>query len=111
MSRRRRCGHVAFGLWPNVVEPQARRYNDLGMIGERARLACSFGRRARNSVGQTGLLRVFGATPKTATGTVALPGFWMIFQPLRSWLISGFPLGQVRTKFHEGEMKVSSFLK
>jgi hypothetical protein len=28
--------------------------------------------------------------------------FWMIFQPLRSWLISGVPLGQVRIKFHEG---------
>jgi hypothetical protein len=28
----------------------------------------------------------------------------MIFQPLRSWLISGVPLGQVRTKFHEGEV-------
>jgi len=68
MPRRRRCGRVAFGLWPNVVEPQARRYNDLGW------------RRDANS-------------------------FWMIFQPLRSWLISGVPLGQVRTKFHEGEMR------
>jgi hypothetical protein len=28
----------------------------------------------------------------------------MIFQPLRSWLISGVPLGQVRTKFHEGKI-------
>jgi len=51
--------------------------------------------------------RVFGATPKTATGTVALPGFWMIFQPVRSWLISGVPLGQVRIKFDEGGAKAS----
>jgi hypothetical protein len=29
----------------------------------------------------------------------------MIFQPLRSWLISGVPLGQVRTKLHEGEVR------
>jgi len=29
----------------------------------------------------------------------------MIFQPLRGWLISGVPLGQVRTKFHEGEVR------
>ena len=29
----------------------------------------------------------------------------MIFQPLRRWLLSGVPLGQVRTKFHEGEVR------
>jgi len=42
--------------------------------GERARLACGFGRRAR-TIRQTIQFgrRVFGATPKTATGTVALP--------------------------------------
>jgi hypothetical protein len=34
----------------------------------------------------------------------------MIFQPLRSWLISGVPLGQVRTKFHEVGRKLRIFI-
>jgi hypothetical protein len=35
----------------------------------------------------------------------------MIFQPLRSWLISGVPLGQGRTKFHDGSAKASFFIQ
>jgi hypothetical protein len=42
---------------------------------------------------------------KRQPGRSRSPDFWMIFQPLRSWLISGVPLGQVRTKFHEGEVR------
>ena len=45
------------------------------------------------------------AAPNGAWDLECVNPFWMIFQPLRSWLISGVPLGQVQTKFHEGEVR------
>src|ERR1039458_9558779 len=68
--------------------PAAAAKGSLGWTkGGSARLACGFGRRARTIGGtiQFGR-RVFGATPKTATGTVALPSKNPAVRPKAVWV-------------------------